>query len=131
MDITYTMVACKLCSKSGPTLYAEMVEYRRNTADASSYKQLHWPFGGRIGRIKRIAQLNSVAVLFTQLMLAVGTRLGVMFDKLSERRKLLTAIQVVIVARVLYFYVSHLAVTPVHQSQPALSHDELWRETVI
>jgi len=49
-------------------------------------------------------------------MLAIWTRLSVVLNKLSQRCKLLATVQIVVVTGILYFDVSHLAVTPAHHS---------------
>lgn len=66
------------------------------------------PFRGRVLAVEGVLELDDVAVPLSQQVLL----LGVVLHQLGQRGKLLAAIQVIVVARVLDLDVGHLIVPP-------------------
>lgn len=66
------------------------------------------PFRGRVLAVERVLELDDVAVPLSQQVLL----LGVVLHQLGQRGKLLAAIQVIVIARVLDLDVGHLITPP-------------------
>ena len=71
------------------------------------------PLGGGVGRVERVLELDDLSVALSELALV----LHVVLDELGQRGKLLPAVQVIVVARVLDLDVRHFPVTSAREKE--------------